>query len=134
MNETNGVTITTREIYESVNNLVREVNRLGVRFDKLEDNITSQKEIANEVKKKSYEALSLANDANKSASEASKDAESALEKIEQVTQQRYKDKIEQNDKEKDTRSKFYIAVASASIPWIITIIVGVIYVAKNGGL
>lgn len=129
----NGVTVTTREIYDSVNNLTKEVTQLGSRFDRLESKISDQGDIAYEAKERSHKAFNLATDANNQALEASKDAENALEKLDQLEKQRYQDKIKDNQREKDTRSKFYITVASALIPWVFTLILGIIYFAKNNG-
>jgi len=133
MSDGSGVTITTREIYESVNNLTKEVNSLGSRFDKLESKISDQSQLSYEAKERSYKALNLATQANNNAIEASKDAESALNKFDQLEKRRYEDKIAENQRQKDTRTKLYITIASSLIPWVITVVLGIIYIAKNNG-
>lgn len=133
MGDENGVTITTREIYESVNNLTREVTQLGSRFERLESKISDQSELSHEAKERSHKALNLANDANTNAIEASKDAQSALKKFNEMEKERYKEQISTNEKEKETKNKFYVAILSACIPWLITLIIGIIYIAKNNG-
>src|SRR5699024_4540623 len=129
----NGVTVTIREIYESVNNMTNEVTQLGSRFDKLEMKITDQSQVSYEAKERSHKAYNRANEASNKAVEAAEVAKSALDRIEDLEKRRYEDKIQENQSQKDTRNKFYIALASSSIPWILTIIMGVIYIAKNNG-
>ncbi|WP_373896392.1 alanine-zipper protein [Virgibacillus sp. CBA3643] len=133
MSVESGVTITTREIYESVNNLTKEVNGLGNRFDNLESEIKKQNDQANEAQERSNEAIRLASQANNSAQEALTDSEKALVKIDEMEKNRYEEKIKMNEKEKDTRNRFYITIASALIPWLFTIGMGIIYFAQSNG-
>jgi hypothetical protein len=130
----NGVTITIREIYESVNLLTKEVNGLGNRFDGLEIEIKKQNEQSNEAKVRSNQAIEVANEANVIAKEAHKDSEKTLLKVTALEQKKYEDEIAEYEKAKDQRNKFYISIASSLIPWIVIIGLGIIYIAKEGGV
>lgn len=129
----NGVTVTIREIYESVNKLTKEVTDLSSSFERLEQKISEQSQLSYETKERSHKAWNKANEASRQALEANKDAENALTKIEELEKKRYEDKLSENQRQKENRTQFYISIASAIIPWLITIILGVIYFAKSGG-
>lgn len=133
MSDGNGVMITIREIYESVNKLSKEVGRLSNRFENLETEIKKQNKESQEAKERSYEAISLANEAYCKAEEADKNAGQALQKVRNIEKEKYEEKISEHEKSKDQRVKFYISIASSLLPWLILIGLGFIYFARTGG-
>lgn len=100
-----GVTITLREIYDTLNGLDSSVKRLEQRIIRLE------------------EKTSLALEAERRSREAIEKAEQALKMI------------KNREAEKKEYKKIWLsAILSSTIPWALTIIAGVIYLVQKGGI
>ena len=129
----NGVQITTREIYDLTNNLVKEVNSLGNKCDRLEEKMIAQHQTNEEVKKTSNEALSISKEAILHAQEAQKDAERALKEVSKLKKEQQEQQLQEFERQRANRTKFLIALLSSLIPWLITAIIGVIYIFETKG-
>lgn len=133
MSDGNGVTITSREMYDSINNLTKEVTSFGGRFDRLESKISDHSEMTTEAKERSHKAFNIATDNTKELAEVKQNTDSALNKIGELEKRRYEDKIQESQKQKDNRNKLYITIISSALPWVLTLVFGLIYIAKNNG-
>ena len=136
-----GVTITTREIYDMTSDLIKQVNGIGNKIDNLQREIKKQNDISDEVSKVSKQALETAKESHYKAENAKQNADIALSKVNDIErehfemkEEQYKKEIEQHEKDKNNRMKFYIAIASATIPWVMAFIFGIIYIFEKGGL
>lgn len=109
--EQQGVTITLREIYDSQTEQLKGINQLGEQMIALEGKIG----VASEADERSRKALDVAED-------AAEDAKEALEKIEQNEQEK-----------KQLNQKIYVGILTALIPYVFAAVLGLIYIAKQGG-
>jgi chromosome segregation ATPase len=108
----NGVTITLREIYDSLNGVSSSLERLEQRIIRLEEKTS----IAGEADERSREAL-------KKAEEALKKADEALIVV------------KEQQREKQEFKKIWVSsVLTAVIPWLLSFIVALIYLVKKGGV
>lgn len=131
MSENNGVTVTTREIYDSVNKISTEVLGLGNRFDNLELMITNQNKETSEASERSHLAYNKAHELEKKLTHVENDTLYAIQKTRELETTRYEDKISETKKAKENRNQFYISILSAVTPWVLAILLGIIYIAKT---
>ncbi|RKH76970.1 hypothetical protein D7X99_33030 [Corallococcus sp. AB032C] len=108
----NGVTITLREIYDSLNGVSSSLERLEQKIIRLEEKTS----IAGEADERSREALKLAEEA----------LEKANESLIIVKEQK---------REKQEFKKIWIsAVLTAVIPWLLSFLLALIYLVLKGGI
>lgn len=89
------VEITPREIYETMNQLTNEVNRLNTQFQLFE--------------RESKRAIEI--------------AQNTRDEIDQVQKQRYNEKIDESKNQSSKRTKYYTTILSTSLPIILNIII-----------
>jgi|GEM_PF-2557820 hypothetical protein len=107
----NGVTITLREIYDSLNGVSSSLDRLEQRIIRLEEKTS----VASEADERSRNALKMAEEAFQKANEAL-----VLVKEKEIERKEFK--------------KMWIsAILSATIPWLLGFLFALVYLVQKGG-
>lgn len=106
------IVITIEDIYNQQNELSESVRELSQKFDR----VTHKLENAQKIEEISREALKIANEANDKA-------DRALEN----------DKTEEEQK-REFRNMWIKALLATFVPWVLTLLVGVIILLGKGGL